>query len=348
METNFLMQLHLFKCFRLLLLLLTGLFVPACQKYQHSLPEELDPFVDKFIEEAGKRGRDLSQIKEGLIIQYEDLPDKSGGKCTRSFFFPNRISIDKFFWQQMNDRQKELLLFHELGHCVLNRDHRNERLSQGECTSLMDGNEEGFFCSNNFYSKKWRDYYLDELFDESTGIPEWYVVRNLAEVEILDTLLNVSDSLLFTFKAREWHGISRFMKHDSLSDYLIEMTYFRNQRDTSIFSKEYGHFFMATFSEYEIAVLEGNEHSIGFSSRIDFQKDYYYRSAVGSMVEFPLKFSLLVQGGWLTFFINGDQKHIFEENHYRVDPELSMRQKGKIFSIIAPAPNAHLMVYEVK
>lgn len=342
------MQVHFFKRSTLLLLFFTGLVFSACQKYQPSFPEELEPFIDKFIEEASKRGRDLSRIKEGLIIQYEDLPEKSGGKCIRSFFFPNRISIDKFFWQQMNDRQKELLLYHELGHCVLHRDHRNERLSQGECTSIMDGNEEEFFCSNNFYSEKWRAYYLDELFDEQTGTPDWYVVQDLAEVEIGDTLISASDSLLFKNGTRQWYGISKSIKQDRLSDYLLEMTYFRNQRDTTQFSKENANVFMATFDEYEIAVLEGNEHSIGFSSRIDFQKDYYYRSAEGSMVEFPLKFSLLMKGGWLTFFINGDQKHIFEENHYRLDPELSMRQKGRIFSIMAPAPNAQLMVYEVR
>lgn len=39
----------------------------------------------------------------------------------------------------------------------------------------MKGVEDGFNCSENFNSSLWREYYLDELFEVDSSLPEWYV-----------------------------------------------------------------------------------------------------------------------------------------------------------------------------
>jgi hypothetical protein len=50
---------------------------------------------------------------------------------------PPSIVIDRDYWYEAGDLQREELMFHELGHCVLNRDHLND-LNRDRCPkSLM-------------------------------------------------------------------------------------------------------------------------------------------------------------------------------------------------------------------
>ena len=74
----------------------------------------------------------------------------------------------------------EVLIFHELGHCVLGRLHQNDYLPNGDPKSLMIQNElDQYACvydlsgdndCNNLFK---REYYLDELFDPTTPTPDW-------------------------------------------------------------------------------------------------------------------------------------------------------------------------------
>lgn len=279
----------------------------------------------------------MAYMRGKLRIIYEDLPATNGGKCTRSLLFPDRISIDKVVWQQMNERQREAVLFHEFGHCFIGRDHRNEKLSQGECASLMDGRENGFFCSNNYYSENWREYYLDELFDENTPIPEWYIVYEPKNLPVVDTLIDVADSLLYKSADQEWYAIYKELEWDSLKNYLFEITFNQDLGDSSWLHVQFG--------EYIIAVLEKNRQtSIKATSRTELMQDDYYREYRSYAPDFPLKFSLMVKEGWLVFFINGEQKHLFETKHYRPDPIWTRRQGGRIISGAFKKPNARLRI----
>jgi len=56
--------------------------------------------------------------------------------------------------------QKERLVFHELGHCVLNRSHLETVGTDGHCLSIMNSAQR---CSDN-YNAQTREKYLDELF----------------------------------------------------------------------------------------------------------------------------------------------------------------------------------------
>ncbi|MCI4666920.1 MAG: hypothetical protein MRZ79_02085 [Bacteroidia bacterium] len=143
-----------------------------------SIPDEVLPFVESFEEEAAKRG--VSLVIDELIVEYgTELESSSGGEAIGQCFVPNsrnpipRIVIDtaSFAWKQ-NEFSRELLMFHELGHCILDRlDHRDDRLSNGNFASLM------LTSSNNLYGPKLnnfkREYYIDELFDINTPEPDW-------------------------------------------------------------------------------------------------------------------------------------------------------------------------------
>lgn len=154
-------------------------FVPV-----YNVPEEFQPFVDAFIQEAADRG--ISLDITNLIIVFDQNLNTICGTC-------NSISLNEKVQKIISinpnagcwsvAQGKESLVFHELGHCVLGRTHNNELLPNGDPKSIMvDGNQKlywpcfydidgngGVNCNNIFK----RDYYVNELFDENTQTPDW-------------------------------------------------------------------------------------------------------------------------------------------------------------------------------
>jgi hypothetical protein len=128
-------------------------------------------YVDRFIDEAAARGKVIDFTDTGLSIEFRNAVDvETGGVCRGN----HQIEIEKFYWEDLNDAEKEGLIFHELGHCELDRRHRNDTLPNGEWASRMRGDpipEELSAVIN--YSGERRQYYINELFDETVGIPDW-------------------------------------------------------------------------------------------------------------------------------------------------------------------------------
>lgn len=71
--------------------------------------------------------------------------------------------MDETFWNTTSDRGKEFVVFHELGHCFLLRNHLEDTFLGGTCTSIMRSGTGS--CRDN-YGRLTRETYLDELFDE--------------------------------------------------------------------------------------------------------------------------------------------------------------------------------------
>lgn len=146
-------------------------FLQACEKtIQHN--EEFSPYIQKFLTAANTRNHNINLEKIDLRINFGKIDTHYEGKCKPGNV--KQITINKILWNKLDTLQKELLIFHELGHCILGRTHKNEIFPTGECKSIMDGKEEGFECSNNYYCPKWRTYYLDELFNPMQKAPSWY------------------------------------------------------------------------------------------------------------------------------------------------------------------------------
>lgn len=83
------------------------------------------PFLDSFQAEAKARGIDV-QTSDIRIVFWEAGPtDVEGllGQCNEGLMGTPRVQIVQELWLTANDVQKESLLFHELGHCLLSRDH---------------------------------------------------------------------------------------------------------------------------------------------------------------------------------------------------------------------------------
>lgn len=147
----------------------------------YRVPEEIAPFVEQFKTEASQRGKTL--ISNDLIIQF----GKTGAEniCGESLIRPNQtpvitISIDPTCWQSAYKEAKEALIFHELGHSLLKRAHRNDKLPDGSYASLMNFDDVGIYStcvypiSDSPCDKRpRRAYYMDELFESGTSIPAW-------------------------------------------------------------------------------------------------------------------------------------------------------------------------------
>lgn len=141
---------------RLLFLLL----LISCHK-EGLVDEPLQHYLQLFSEEASRRG---------IVVNYKNRPvearlelhDDSArlGWCNYHDDQPDQIIINTFYWSILDDFEKEKLVFHELGHCILNRAHLDEVRSDGHCKSIM---QSGQRCADN-YSAETRDQYLDELF----------------------------------------------------------------------------------------------------------------------------------------------------------------------------------------
>lgn len=154
---------------------------------------EFRPFVSSFEQEAAKRGITFDFEESGLeILLGPTRVDNAAGVCRGD----GSIEIEANLWDNYSNAGKEQLIFHELGHCVLGRPHRNVVLDNGEWGSIMRGSPipENRGVAVN-YSGRRKQYYIDELFDENTPFPEWENIhREYGEDITGDTILFVEES----------------------------------------------------------------------------------------------------------------------------------------------------------
>jgi len=130
-----------------------------------NVAEELWDYFAQFEEEAAQRGESIDLRSLGLTATIEELhPEDVAGVCNYSSRNPNHIGIDETFWNRAADNWREMVVFHELGHCVLARGHREDAFSNGLCVSIMRSGVED---CRDAYRNSTRAYYLDELFNEN-------------------------------------------------------------------------------------------------------------------------------------------------------------------------------------
>lgn len=143
----------------LLICLLSIPFFYACEPDEVLVVDSrLRPYFERFEEEASRRGLtlDFSDI-EGKLEELEGV----GGQCVRNSALPDEVLIDIVFWTQASDADREFIVFHELGHCVLNRSHLDTENADGSCRSIMHSGTAG---CRFIYNDDSREEYLEELF----------------------------------------------------------------------------------------------------------------------------------------------------------------------------------------
>lgn len=140
----------------------------------YNVPAKVQPFIDDFIEEAQQRGINL--VIDDLVVEFDSNLEVDGnqaaGICRRSRNKPPTILLDTTTvnWSS-NLSAREQLVFHELGHCVLDLSHVSDRLTDGNYVTLMRPTGEQLYGAELSAFK--REYYLDRLFDGNATAPSW-------------------------------------------------------------------------------------------------------------------------------------------------------------------------------
>lgn len=112
---------------------------------------EFRPLVEKFEQLAG--------VTVDVTMYFNELTGNIIGMCKTYSDGYKEIKIDNIWWNYSSDTDREILIFHELAHCVLGQKHRDYNLSDGCSGSVMDTYHIGSYCYNKHY-----DYYIGELF----------------------------------------------------------------------------------------------------------------------------------------------------------------------------------------
>lgn len=106
-------------------------------------PQQLtiDPTFQDLISRFEKDGN--RTIKD-LVVKFGYISTPGGkpgtyvvGECEQGLGTPT-VTILPAYWNSATDLQREELMYHELGHCILERDHVEEELSDGCPVSIMD------------------------------------------------------------------------------------------------------------------------------------------------------------------------------------------------------------------
>lgn len=127
--------------------------------------KRLWPFFIRFEDQASSRGVSVSLAEQGITGVIEEIEEENvAGTCNFNSRRSNHVMIDATFWNAASDLFREFIVFHELGHCALFRDHREDTDEFGRCLSIMRSGVED--CRDN-YRTTTRTVYLDELYNTS-------------------------------------------------------------------------------------------------------------------------------------------------------------------------------------
>lgn len=153
---------------------------PRTTTVQSSSQGELFDFLDAFEEEAEFRGNTLPLT--GFQMTFvSDLGEFCGyGWWDYDGFGTRRVEIStsENCWPSYDEDQKEQLMYHEFGHALLSRPHLDSKLPNGQPISMMCGD-----CDQTriYYHPQMKKYYLDELFDTNTDLPDWVTNENYVQ-----------------------------------------------------------------------------------------------------------------------------------------------------------------------
>jgi len=162
-----------------LLLLVTLVLIPlsAClvQYQKGTIQEETRPYVNSFLNECYTYGVDCSKIGQ-VTVEIEELSDDElAGDgttlaictmyITAGMFLPTMIKtvrISPEFWYDADEDSRLSVVYHELGHCVLDRAHNDDMIDNETPASIMNtflGDYPAYY-----FSPENKDYYMRELF----------------------------------------------------------------------------------------------------------------------------------------------------------------------------------------
>lgn len=125
------------KCFIIL-----AMFITACGPSQTPAPKdnrlyiqgispEFQSYVNAYVAYKG------APLNYDIAVQFSDLEEDIAGSCYPYKTGTRVVLIDRTYWfEESTEGEKYGLIFHEFGHCDLNRDHI-ETTTNGRPDSIM-------------------------------------------------------------------------------------------------------------------------------------------------------------------------------------------------------------------
>lgn len=149
-------------------------------KPQGSVSSELKPYLDKFESYARANGIDVDSYSLSMSFS-ESMPksDNGGfviGYCQRSIEGQN-VVIQGSYWNSASVSDREQLIFHELGHCLLGLSH-NDTIENAPiynwpnayATNVPSSIMNTFHFDSRLYSGN-RETYVKRLFGLAKSVP---------------------------------------------------------------------------------------------------------------------------------------------------------------------------------
>lgn len=156
--------------FRSILILTLLSLLLACGRDSSNELTAIDHFIDDrlyehyetFKAEAKKRNIEVDFVTMNVEGYIGDIRDQGVvGQCQTYSDGSKAVVIEEGYWNRLSDLKKEFIVFHELGHCILNRGHLDEINASGSCGSIMNS---GSTDCNSDYNEKTREALIEELF----------------------------------------------------------------------------------------------------------------------------------------------------------------------------------------
>jgi hypothetical protein len=155
------------------LFLVLGFLITGCAQPQVpnvlAVDSEFQPYVNSFVAQSQAQGLAV-QVQDLVVTMKPELDsDYEMGVCysyvggVNGTNPPPTININSQFWVQLDDKWKEELVYHELGHCVLNRVHRPDE-DQTNYLPLSIMNAYSF--ADDVYTANYTQY-MYEMFHQS-------------------------------------------------------------------------------------------------------------------------------------------------------------------------------------
>jgi hypothetical protein len=140
------------------LLVLFGLTTSGCGKAPAVDAGEYSSYVDRFVEESRRSGQPV-EVQDLKVVSSDAIDPSENAVCDLVAGRTPTVSVNAARWAGLTELERESVLFHELGHCVLKRVHDRTRGTDGEPQSLMYPVR----VDSDVY-RVHRDEYLRELF----------------------------------------------------------------------------------------------------------------------------------------------------------------------------------------
>ena len=145
------------------LTLVLYLFFISCNKDDSQVIEsELQAHFTNFESEANAHGLDIDISAIGVNGYIQNIETRGTlGQCKSYSDGSQQVIVDEQYWNRISDNEREYLVFHELGHCILEKEHNDEQDENGNCISIMQSGNNG---CKSVYNTEYKAQLLNELF----------------------------------------------------------------------------------------------------------------------------------------------------------------------------------------